>query len=518
MKQIFLSAIAATLGLNGLSDASLHTGRDHASFSASRGHWNKFNCCSALSKVLENKVVFPDSSPYEESIASYWSAQEEAVSPSCVVLPESAEDIAVAVDTLGHSRGHVGNHDGCQFAVRSGGHTPWAGAANIEDGVTIDLGNFNQVEVSSDRSTVTIGPGSSWRDVYEVLIPRGLATGGGRIANVGVGGLVLGGGVSFFSPRKGFVCDGVKRFEVVLASGRIVNATQDSHHDLWLALKGGSNNFGIVTAIEQEVFEQGDLWGGSVGFDESTFDQQFAAFEAFTGNPDYDPYASLIHSMIYNFTTKTWFTIAQFEYTKPEAHPPVFENFTSLPTTFSTTRISNLTDLTEELAVSNPGGQRRMFVTSTYSNSAEMLKQIFLMANETVRQLEEVAGLIFILSSQPEPTIIQKASAEAGGNSLGLTVEDGPLFNFQWTLTWDDAEDDELVEQQVRDAYNQAEYKARELGVQQKFIYLNYAAPWQDPIGGYGEDAVRRLREVSRKYDPTGVFQKQVPGGFKLFN
>ncbi|KAI7191001.1 hypothetical protein KC316_g2552 [Hortaea werneckii] len=494
MKHILLSAITTALGLNGFSTASLHTGKDHASSSAWGGHWNKVSCCSALSKVLGDKVVLTESLLYEESIASYWSGQEEAVSPSCVVLPESAEDVAVAVATLKHSRGHVANHDGCQFAVRSGGHTPWAGAANIEDGVTIDLGNFNQVEVSSDRSTVTIGPGSSWRDVYNVLIPQGLATGGGRIANVGVGGLVLGGGLSFFSPRKGFVCDGVKRFEVVLASGRIVNATQDSNYDLWLALKGGSNNFGVVTAIEQEVFEQGDLWGGSVGFGESTFDQQFAAFEAFTGNPDYDPYASLIHSMIYNFTTKSWFTIAQFEYTKPEAYPPVFENFTSLPTTFSTTRISNLTDFTEELDVSTPPGQRQMFVTSTYSNSAEMLKHVFLMANET------------------------KASAEASGNSLGLTVEDGPLFNFQWTLTWDDAEDDKFVEQQVRDAYNQAEHKARELGVQQKFIYLNYAAPWQDPIGGYGEDVVRRLRETSRKYDPTGVFQKQIPGGFKLFN
>ncbi|RMZ06345.1 hypothetical protein D0864_02263 [Hortaea werneckii] len=518
MKHVFASAVTAAMGWSGLTTASLHSEKGHASFPTWGGHGKKATCCSALSKVLGRKVVYPDSAPYEDSIASYWSAQEEAVSPSCVVLPEGAEDVAMAVATLRHSRGHVRNHDGCQFAIRSGGHTPWAGAANIEDGVTIDLSSFNQVEVSPDRSTVTIGPGSSWRDVYDVVVPQGLATGGGRIANVGVGGLVLGGGVSFFSPRKGFVCDGVKRFEVVLASGRIINATQDSHHDLWLALKGGSNNFGVVTAIEQEVFEQGNLWGGSVGFDESTFEQQFAAFEAFTGNPDYDPYASLIHSMIYNFTTKTWFTIAQFEYTKPEAYPPVYENFTSLPTTFSTTRISNLTDFTEELAVSNPPGQRRMFVTSTYSNSAEMLKQIFLMANETVRQMEDVSGLLFILSSQPEPTIIQKASAEAGGNSLGLTVEDGPLFNFQWTLTWDDAEDDERVEQQVRDAYDQAERKAKELGVQQKFIYLNYAAQWQDPISGYGEEVVKRLQHVSRKYDPTGVFQKQVPGGFKLFN
>ncbi len=59
----------------------------------------------------------------------------------------------------------------------------------------------------------------------------GLATSGGRVAIVGVGGLVLGGmrttvsmlekqyliahpgGISFFSPRYGFDCDNVVNFE-----------------------------------------------------------------------------------------------------------------------------------------------------------------------------------------------------------------------------------------------------------------------------------------------------------------
>jgi FAD/FMN-containing dehydrogenase len=72
-------------------------------------------------------------------------------------------------------------------------HTPWAGAANIEDGVTIDLSRLDQVLVSKDRSTVTIGPGNRWRRVYEELAPQGLVVAGGRVATVGVSGLILGG-------------------------------------------------------------------------------------------------------------------------------------------------------------------------------------------------------------------------------------------------------------------------------------------------------------------------------------
>ena len=72
-------------------------------------------------------------------------------------------------------------------------HTPFAGAANIQNGVTIDLQSLNQVDVSQDRKTVAIGPGNRWGGVYLKLDALGLATSGGRVAIVGVGGLMLGG-------------------------------------------------------------------------------------------------------------------------------------------------------------------------------------------------------------------------------------------------------------------------------------------------------------------------------------
>lgn len=82
---------------------------------------------------------------------------------------------------------------GCQFAIRSGGHTPWAGASNINAGVTIDMSSINQVTVSADQSYTSVGPGNRWVDVYLKLDALGLAVPGGRVSTVGVGGLVTGG-------------------------------------------------------------------------------------------------------------------------------------------------------------------------------------------------------------------------------------------------------------------------------------------------------------------------------------
>ena len=81
----------------------------------------------------------------------------------------------------------------CQFAVKSGGHAAFKGASNIDSGITIDLKNLKQVTVSADRTFTKVGAGNHWADVYSRLDPLGLSVVGGRVADIGVGGLTLGG-------------------------------------------------------------------------------------------------------------------------------------------------------------------------------------------------------------------------------------------------------------------------------------------------------------------------------------
>lgn len=166
----------------------------------------------------------------------------------------------------------------CKFGIKSGGHTPQKGAANQQNGVTIDLGAFKQVQVSADRKKTSIGPGNRWADVYSKLDAQGIAIPGGRVASVGVGGLITGGGVSFFSGRFGFVCDSIINYELVLPYGKVVNVNASSSPDLFKALKGGSNNFGIVTRFDIKSFESGPFWGGVVVYPLSTMPEQVTAF------------------------------------------------------------------------------------------------------------------------------------------------------------------------------------------------------------------------------------------------
>jgi hypothetical protein len=86
----------------------------------------------------------------------------------------------------------------------------------------------------------------------------------------------------------------------------------------------------------------------------------------------------------------------------------------------------------------------------------------------------------------------------------------------QIVFTFDGARATGGLEKGLKDLIEVVEELTVQEGVYHSYKYLNFAAWWQDPLGSYGVEQKRGLREVARKYDPTGVFQRQVAGGFKL--
>ena len=90
------------------------------------------------------------------------------------------------------------------------------------------------------------------------------------------------GGVSFFSGRYGFACNNIKAYEVVLGNGSIVTATSTRNPRLFRALRGGSNNFGIVTRFDANLFQQGEFWGGQIDQPFTNKEEYFSFMANFT--------------------------------------------------------------------------------------------------------------------------------------------------------------------------------------------------------------------------------------------
>ena len=74
----------------------------------------------------------------------------------------------------------------------------------------------------------------------------------------------LDGGCGPFTPRWGLGLDSLLEVELILADGRKIVADSHEHPDLFWALRGGGENFGVVTAMRMRLHPAVDLLAGTI--------------------------------------------------------------------------------------------------------------------------------------------------------------------------------------------------------------------------------------------------------------
>ena len=108
-------------------------------------------------------------------------------------------------------------------------------------------------------------------------------------------------------------------FEVVLASGEIVQANQQSNRDLFEALKGGSNNFSNVTRVDLPASQLGKMWDGAIFYDCTAYAQLVQAFYNFTAAIDADETAHVIVGT--SFSGGHEACVSNLYHSKPQSAP-----------------------------------------------------------------------------------------------------------------------------------------------------------------------------------------------------
>jgi FAD/FMN-containing dehydrogenase len=472
--------------------------------------------CDALAKEFPSDVIYPKTKDYIFANV-YWSNRQSEVTPACFVTPRTTNDVSEVMQIL--------TSLDASFSVKSGGHTAFAGGSNIDDGVTIDLQHLNNITVSEDRKTVSTGPGNRWRDVSEILDPLKLAVVGGRVASVGVGGLILGGGISYFSGSKGWACDNVRNYEIVVASGDIVNASPETNTDLYWALRGGGgSNFGIVTRFDLASFEQGDLWSTSLIHPGALNATVIPAFQNLTVNglPE-DPDAHSFFVLTYQPDFGGYIALTSLYHStipSPEdSMPPVFSSLSAIPGALSNeTVVANIT--THSKLIDVPYSSRQTWWDVTVSaKSASFFTDIvslFEARNAKLFEAAKLTSVIPFLVFQPLSVNILKAMQQNGGNTFGLDPDEGPLMIVQISTTWEDPELDKLVEDSSKEFINAVESMAEDQGLDNGFVYMNYAGIGQQVQKSYSEENQQRLKEAVDKWDPEGKLARLWRGYFKV--
>lgn len=444
------------------------------------------------------------SSAYDAFTSGYWSTQTASVSPYCAFKPAKALDVSTVV--------LMSRLTQCPFAVKGGGHTGFPGASSIEDGITVSLEEMNEITLSLDKKTVEVGPGNRWGAVYSKLEEQNLAVVGGRASDVGLG-LVLGGGISHHSNIYGFACDNVESYEVVTASGLIVNVTPTQFPDLYFALRGGGNNFGVVTKFTLETIPQGLMWGGTRIHLQPDYPALIDAFATMAESAATDPKAVQILS--FAVTAGSPAAQIQLEYLEPvdEANPPeILQKYLSILPIMANTINRTLASDAEMLRDQMPAGHRYSFWASTFKLDRDFMAWMQALHQKNVGSLPDQGSLTF--QAFTVPALSQ--TSKNGGNALGLNPDDGPLFHVLLYMVWDDATKDNTLNKAASDFMAAAKTEAKNRGLYSKYIYMNYAGPYQNVVPSYGDENLAKLKKIAKKYDPHAVFQKLQPGGYKL--
>jgi FAD binding domain/Berberine and berberine like len=204
-----------------------------------------------LKDRLGDRAVGPRDPGWNEARRAWNLAVDQH--PAAVARPESARDVVAAVEV---ARGH-----GLRVAPQGTGHGA-VPRASLERSVLVDTSPMNAVEIDPELGRVRLQAGAQWQHVVGPAAQHGLMPLSGTAPDVCVTGYATGGGIGWLVRRYGLAANSLRAAEVVTADGREVRADSDGEPDLFWALRGGGGSFGVVTALELELFPVRQLYAG----------------------------------------------------------------------------------------------------------------------------------------------------------------------------------------------------------------------------------------------------------------
>ncbi|KAI0876412.1 hypothetical protein GGS24DRAFT_488605 [Hypoxylon argillaceum] len=459
-------------------------------------------CINLTSSLgLEKTATSPLDLRYITSRNSYWNQKLDAYAPTCIVYPENAADVSLALKVI--------KATGAQFAIKAAGHNTNDLFSSVNDGVLIDLTHMTGKSYDNTTTLATYEPGSVWGDLYEYYLQYGRTVVGGRVYDVGTG-LALGGGMSFLSPQYGMACDSFRELEVVLPNGNIVTASYTVNPDLFFALRGGGGNaYGVVTKYTVQSRPVGTFYAGNILY---VLDHREAILNATRDFILYntDPKAAVLMNFNILGTPDLELGLDQaclmfLVYDGPDPGS-AFANFTAIPYLLNTLgpktypQVANLP--IPKLAMLSRADN--VFRIGVHRASDDSYSTAFARFYEWAE--DHKGDYVYVhLDYNPVPRSLTDASAAQGGNAMQMPA--GPWFWAEYTITTPPLVSD------ARYAEIQASFKALVDGTPNAVglpYFLNEAHADQDALKTFSSYFL--LQQIKKKFDPDGFFATKTGG------
>ncbi|CCM00874.1 uncharacterized protein FIBRA_02920 [Fibroporia radiculosa] len=466
----------------------------------SAGSSNVLSICSQIAGNISSasNVYYPLDPNYGSDIYHY--ATSSMQTSACSVEPGNPQDVGVILHILGAS--------GTPFAVKGGGHIMNPGYSSTT-GVQIAMTRFNNVDYDASTETVAIGAGMVWDDVYAALEVFGANVVGGRVSGIGVAGFTLGGGgITVF--HYGLTIDNVQAYQLVLPNGTVVNVTENSNPDLFFGLKGGYNNFGIVTSFTLKTFSQGQVWGGQITIASQYVDQVNTATANFAMNVT-DPKAALITTI--DFTDGQIVASVMMFYDAPTPPSGIFDDFLAISYIQKNVSTRSYLSLVQVEATEMSANKRGFYNTVPLMDITPSVMQAVLNQAEYWGAEMLLTGEA-IISYDVEPflpTILAHGASSAYPPDRSQRYLPLNIY-FSWTGSSNDEAFYNAILETAANLTNSAMIEGQaEIATAPR--YPNYAIYGTDMVDIYG-DSIDALVTLKETYDPQNVMG--LAGGWKV--
>jgi FAD binding domain len=175
--------------------------------------------------------------------------------PAAIVRVANAGDVAETV--------RYAARNGMRIAPQGTGHN--AGPIEgLEDALLVRTDDLQEVTIDVAARRARVGSGVRWGAVSDRASEAGLAALSGSSRDVGVTGYSLGGGFGWLARKHGLQANALTAVEIVTADGELRRIDHDNETDLFWAIRGGGGNYGVVTALEFELFEVPEIYAGAL--------------------------------------------------------------------------------------------------------------------------------------------------------------------------------------------------------------------------------------------------------------
>ncbi|KAI9777374.1 MAG: hypothetical protein M1835_005250 [Candelina submexicana] len=163
--------------------------------------------------------------------------------PAAITLPTTTQHVSDSVVCAASSNTKV--------QAKSGGHSYASFSSGGKDGsLVVDLEGFQEITVDGSTNIAKVGGGVRLGNLAEGIFKQGgRALPHGTCPGVGIGGHFTHGGYGHDSRLWGLALDTIVGLDVVLANGSYVHATETDYSDIYYALRGAADSFGVITTF-----------------------------------------------------------------------------------------------------------------------------------------------------------------------------------------------------------------------------------------------------------------------------